>query len=243
MGRHDARALARAYAMKAVEYIDAPDVIVDNFTIFDTIMHALIDLGSTHSYVCTDIPNLGNLPRSETEYDILVTNALGHNVIVNKICRDCPIRIREYEFLGDLIELSFREFDVILGMNWLSRHQAIVDCRMKRVTLRTQNDDEVTFIGERSNHLSNVISSAIARTMVRKGCEAYLAYMIDTEKARPSVSGISTVSDFSDVFSEELPTLPPHREIEFSIDIVPGATPASITPYRMAPVELKELKL
>ena len=114
---------------------------------------------------------------------------------------------------------------------------------MKRVTLRTQNEDEVTFIGERSNHLSNVISAATARTMVRKECEAYLAYVIDTVKARPSVSDIPTVSDFPDLFSEELLGLPSHREIEFAIDVVPGATPASITPYRMAPLELKELKL
>ena len=119
----------------------------------------------------------------------------------------------------------------------------IVYCRMRRVTLRTPNEDEVTFIGERSNHLSNVISAVIARKMVRKGCEAYLAYVIDTVKAKPSVSDIPTVSDFPDVFSEELPGLLPQREIEFAIDVVPGATPASITPYRMAPMELKELKL
>ena len=242
-GRQDGRAPARAYAMKAVEDTNAPDVIAGNFQIFDTTVHALIDPGSTHSYICTDIPNLGKLLRSETEYDILVTNPLGHSVIVNRVYRDCPVKIREYEFLGDLIELSFREFDVILGMDWLSRHQAIVDCRMKRVTLRTPNEEEVTFIGERSNHLSNVISAATARTMVRKGCEAYLAYVIDTVKARPNVSDIPTVSDFPDVFPEELPGLPPHREIEFAIDVVPGATPASITPYRMAPLELKEWKL
>ena len=243
MGRHDARAPARAYAMKAVEGTDALDVIIGNFTIFDTIVHALIDLGSTDLYICTDIPSLGNLPRSETEYDILVTNPLGHSVIVNKVYRDCPIRMREYEFLGDLIELSFREFDVILGMDWLSRHKAIVNCRMKIVTLRTPKEDEVTFIGERPNHLSNVISAATARTIVRKWCQAYLAYVIDTVKARPSVSDIPTISDFPNVFPEEFPGLPPQREIEFAIDVVPGATPSSITPYRMAPVELKELKL
>ena len=132
---------------------------------------------------------------------------------------------------------------MILGMDWLSRHQVMVDCRMKRVTLRTPNEDEVTFIGERSNHLSNVISVATARKMVRKGCEAYLAYVIDMVKARPSVSDIPTVSDFPDVFPEEFPRLPPQREIEVAIDVLPGATPTSITPYRMAPVELKELKL
>ena len=166
-----------------------------------------------------------------------------NSVIMNKVYRDCPIRIREYEFPGDLIELSFREFDVILGMDWLSRHQVVVDCRMKKVTLRTPSGKEATFIGERLNHLSNVISAAIARTMVRKGCEAYLVYVIDTKKGEPSFSDIPTVSDYPDVFLEELPGLPPQREIEFEIDAVSGATPASITPYRMALVELKELKL
>ena len=126
-----------------------------------------------------------------------------------KVYRDCPIKIREYEFLGNLIELSFKEFVVILGMDGFSRHQVVVDCRMKRVTLRTLNDNEVIFIGERSNHLSNVISAVIARKMVRKGCEAYLAYVIDMVKARPIVSDIPTVSDFPNMFPEELTGLPP----------------------------------
>ena len=93
MGRQDALAPARAYAMKAVEDADAPDVIVGNFQIFDTTIHALIDPGSTHSYICTDIPSVKNLPRSGTEYDILVTNPLGHSVIMNRVYKDCPIQI------------------------------------------------------------------------------------------------------------------------------------------------------
>ena len=229
--------------MKAIEDKDAPDVIVENFHIFETNVHALIDSGSTHSYVCTSIPSLGSLLKSETKYDILVTNPLGHSVIVDRVYKDCPVRIREYELPGDLLKLSFREFDVILGMDWLSRHKVVVDFRMKRVNLRTPSGKEVTFICERSNHLSNVISAATARKMVREGCEAYLAYVIDTKKAKPSLSDIPIVCDYLDVFPEELPRLPPQREIDFAIDVVPGATPASITPYRMAPVELKELKL
>ena len=80
--------------MKAVEEKDAPEVIVGNFYIFKTIVHALIDPGSTHSYICTAILSLGSLPKSEIQYDILVTNPLGHSV---------PIIIQEYKFLGDLI--------------------------------------------------------------------------------------------------------------------------------------------
>ena len=98
MGRQDACALARAYTMKVVEEKVAPDVIVGNFYIFETIVHALIDLGSTYSYICTTVLSLGSLPKSKTDYGILVTNPLGHSVIVNRVYRDCPIRIREYEF-------------------------------------------------------------------------------------------------------------------------------------------------
>ena len=152
--------------MKAVEDKVAPDVIVGKLSIFETNVYALINPSSTHSYVCTSIPSLGSLPKSETEYDIWVTNPLGHSVIVNKVYRDFPIRIREYEFPGDLIELSFREFDVILGIDWLSRHQVVVDCRMKRVILRTPSGEEVTFIDERLNPLSNVISATTTRTIV-----------------------------------------------------------------------------
>ena len=119
----------------------------------------------------------------------------------------------------------------------------VVDYRMKRVTLRTLSGKEVTFISERSNHLFNVISAAITRTRVRKGCEAYLVYVTDTKKAVPSLSDIPTVNDYLDVFPEEFPGLPLKREVKFTIDIVPGATSASITPYRMSLVELKESKL
>ena len=111
------------------------------------------------------------------------------------------------------------------------------------MTLRTLSGEEVTFIGERPNHLSNEISVTTTRTMVQKGCDSYLAYVIDTKKAEPSLSDIPIVCDYSDVFPEEFPGLPPQREIEFSIDIVSGATQASNALYRMALVELKELKL
>ena len=93
IGRHHACPLSRAYGMKAVEDNDASDVIVGNFHIFEIIVHALIEPGSTHSYVCTSIPSFGSLLKSEIGYDILVTNSLGHSVIVNRFYRYCPIRI------------------------------------------------------------------------------------------------------------------------------------------------------
>ena len=88
-----------------------------------------------------------------------------------------------------------------------------------------------------------MISAATAKTMVRKGCEAYLAYVIDMENAEPSLSDVPTLSDYLDVFLEKLSRLPLQSEIEFAIGVVPGATLTSITLYRMAPMELKELTL
>ncbi len=72
----------------------------------------------------------------ESDRDILVTNPLGHSAVVNKVYRGYPLRIQGYEFSADLIELPFHEFNVILGMDWLSRHQAIVNCKLKRITLK-----------------------------------------------------------------------------------------------------------
>ena len=107
---------ARAYAMKACEDQDAPEVIAGIFSLYDIEMHVLIDLGSTNSYVCIEhvfdkIPVVEQLA-----YDMHVTSPLGHNISVNSVYRNCPIVIQAREFLADLIPLPFREFDLILGM-------------------------------------------------------------------------------------------------------------------------------
>ena len=115
-------ALARAYAMKAREDQDAPEVIAGIFSLYDIEMHALIDPGSTHSYVCMEhvfdkVPAMEKLA-----YDMHVTSQLGHSISVNSVYRNCPIVIQAREFLADLIPLPFQEFDLILGMDWLSKH-------------------------------------------------------------------------------------------------------------------------
>ncbi|KAL0307941.1 UNVERIFIED_CONTAM: Retrovirus-related Pol polyprotein from transposon.6 [Sesamum calycinum] len=75
-----------------------------------------------------------------------------------------------------------------------------------------------------------------------EGCEAYLAHVIDAEKVSPTLEEIPVVRDFPEVFPYDLPGLPPHREVDFTIETLPGVAPISIAPYRMAPVELQELK-
>ncbi|KAL5806334.1 hypothetical protein ACOSQ4_029067 [Xanthoceras sorbifolium] len=152
---------------------------------------------------------------------IAVSNPIGQSVVVNRIYRNCPIRIQECEFPGDLMELPLHEFDVILGMDWLTRHRVVIDCELKRVTLRTADGGEITMVGERRDFLSNVISATAACKLIRKGCEAYLAQVVDSRKVNDEIQNIPTVCDFADVFSEELPGWPPQREVEFVIDVVP----------------------
>ena len=82
-----------------------------------------------------------------------------------------------------------------------------------------------------------------ARRLLRKGCEAFLAMVLDSKRGQIELENILVVKDFPDVFPEELPGIPPVREVELSIEILPGTAPTSRAPYRMAPTELKELKI
>ena len=136
MDRPIPTAPARAYAIKAREDQDAPEVVAGIFSPYNIEMHALIDPGSTHLYVCIEHV-FNKIPAVEQlEYDMHVTIPLGHSASMNSVYRNYPIVIQEREFLADLITLLFREFDLILGMDWLSKHQAIVDCGQKTIVLR-----------------------------------------------------------------------------------------------------------
>ena len=78
--------------------------------------------------------------------------------------------------------------------------------------------------------------------MVSKGCLAFLAHLKDDTTQVPSIESVSVVREFLDVFPADLPCMPPDRDIDFFIDLEPGTRPILIPPYRMAPVELRELK-
>ena len=81
-----------------------------------------------------------------------------------------------------------------------------------------------------------------ARKMLGKGCQGYLAYVLNREVEPLELQQIPVVGEFLDLFPEELPGLPPEREVEFSIELLPGTSPISRAPYRMEPTELRELK-
>ena len=94
-----------------------------------------------------------------------------------------------------------------------------------------------------SGPMSNVISAIQARRLLRKGCEAFLALVLDSKRGQIELENILVVKYFPDLFPEELPGIPPVKEVDLSIEILPRTAPTSRAPYRMAPTELKELKI
>ena len=97
-------------------------------------------------------------------------------------------------------------------------------------------------VGERKVVPACLISTMIAFHLIREGCEAYLANIMDKTQVSLEVSEVLVVRDFSDMLLDELQGLPPYREVNFEIKTILGTTPISITPYRMTPTELKKLK-
>ena len=172
-----------------------------------------------------------------------VTSPLGHSVKVNRVYKNCPLVIHDREFPVDLIALPFHDFDLILGMDWLSKHWAIVDYDKKTKMLKCSDPSEVTIHGIRSGPVSNVIFAMQARRFLRKGCEAFLALVFDSKRGHVKLEDIPTIKELIDVFPKELLGLPPEREVDLAIEVLHGTTPISRAPYRMASTELKELKI
>ena len=142
----------------------------------------------------------------------------------------------------DLVALDMRDFDVVLGMDWLSRHKATLDCYKKEVKFHRPGKLEVKFRGIHRKLFSSMIFSMAMQRMLRKGCQAYLDYVVDTGKEGTLVDEIPIVREFPDVFPDDIAGLPPDIEVEFTIDLIPRIEPISIPPYRMALAELRELK-
>ncbi|XP_074342295.1 uncharacterized protein LOC141679803 [Apium graveolens] len=122
--------------------------------------------------------------------------------------------------------LEIRTYDVVLA-----NHNTKIECKIKKVKLRTKDGTEVIFKGKKQD--KKFLTTIQTRILLRQGCEAYLAHVKDVEKESHRIEDIHMVKEFLDVFPDELPGLPTDREIEFMIDLAPGTEPVSKAPYRM----------
>ena len=133
--------------------------------------------------------------------------------------KKCLLKVDKIKLYADVLVLQLPFVDVILGMDCLSMLNAQIDCRRRTVTFQLPGGEPYVFTAGDVSRLS----------------------MISSIKLEP-VTAPLVVDDFMDVFPEELLGVPPNRELEFSIDLIPGAAPISRAPFRMSPKELKELK-
>ena len=143
----------------------------------------------------------------------------------------------------DLIGLTIKGYDVIFGMNWLVRYNNQLDCRTKIVELGIPGEATLKLDVKGMLVSSELISGIRTRKLLSKGARGYLTFLINTPSDKVKLEDMPVVKEFSDVFPEELESLPPEREIAFKIDVTPGVVPISKMPYWLVPAKLKELKL
>jgi hypothetical protein len=233
---------ARVFALTQQQAQANPDVVTGTMKVSSHEVKVLIDPGSTHSFVACAFECKLDSPRELLEYPLNVETPLGVSMIASHVYPSCSIVVNDHELKADLVPLKLDEFDVILGMDWLSRWHAVVDCFTKEVTFKLPDGEEIAYCGQRRILPTCIVSAVKARKLMNKKCEAWLAYVINSQADEPKLAEIPVVREFPEVFPKELAGLPPEREVEFAIDVMPGTDPISQTPYRMAPKELVELK-
>nr|GEW66289.1 putative reverse transcriptase domain-containing protein [Tanacetum cinerariifolium]GEW67613.1 putative reverse transcriptase domain-containing protein [Tanacetum cinerariifolium] len=137
-----------------------------------------------------------------------------------------------------VIELG--SFDVIIGMDWLSKNDAAILCGEKKVRIPLKNR-ALIIEGDINQSRLKIISCIKAQKYIKNGCELFLAQVTGTVSKEKRVEDVLVIYYFPEVFPKDLPGLPPPRQVKFRIDLIPGATPVARAPYRLAPSELKEL--
>ncbi|XP_027357482.1 uncharacterized protein LOC113866883 [Abrus precatorius] len=158
-----------------------------------------------------------------------MTIPMGKSVVTSWVCLGCATMVHGREFEVDLICLPLSQLDVILGMDWLAANHVLLDCREKML-----------IFGASMLEVLRLLSHGIWENAVK--AKAFMVmFSLEVESA-VELECIPVVREFLEVFPEDVSELPPKREIEFTIDLIPGASPISVAPYRMSPVELAEVK-
>ena len=167
----------------------------------------------------------------------------GEILLSEFLLKETPITINGVILHADLRAIKMKDFDVILGMDFLGKNNAIIDCYHRRVTFRQNGGNKFAFKGRPLLQLKRIISAMQAQRMLSNGCMGFLASVVDKSMEKElNPSDVPVVREYVEVFPEELPGLAPEREISFEIELMPGTGPISKAPYRMAPAELKELQ-
>jgi hypothetical protein len=202
----------------------ALDIIIGMILVNDNNAIVLFDSGASHSFVVANFVQKHNMPLSMLKNQMIVSYP-GGAMHARHVSPKVSILIRGVEFLANLIVLESNGIDVILRMDWLSRHNGLIDCANKAVRLTPNSGKELQCVAE------NLIMDKAASNRI-------VLNHLDTA----STMDIRIVSECLDVFLEELPGMPPDHEIEFVIELVPGIAPIFKRSYRMTANQLAKLK-
>ncbi|GJV86556.1 putative reverse transcriptase domain-containing protein [Tanacetum coccineum] len=217
------RAKGRAFNVNvnAVEALQDPNVVTGTFSLNDHFATVLYDSGADFSFSSTKFAPLLNVKPSIVNPGYVIEVEGGKKVEADRIIRDCKLELENSLFSINLIPLGHGNFNLIMGMDWLSQNKAVIVCHEKVVEIPLEGSGILRVQGERTL----VAAKALMNAKVNE----------------PKLSDISVVRDFVDVFPEDLLRLPPQRQVEFRVNLVLGATPVAKSPYRLAPSEMQEL--
>ncbi|MBC1350797.1 hypothetical protein HCX58_14365, partial [Listeria welshimeri] len=207
---------ARVNHIATAEAQDAPDVILGTFPVNSVHATVLFDSGATHSFLSMSFAGNHGMRVEDLRRPLMVSIPSNQALSLQR-SPSVRIEIQGVPFLANLILLESKDLDVILGMDWLARHKGVIDCANRKVTLTSNDGQGVTV---------HALSSESLRSRLNQ---------ITLEE-------IPIVREYPDVFPDDLPGMPPKRDIEFRIDLVPETTPIHKRPYRMAANELAEVK-
>jgi len=216
----------RVYTLSSTEIAKNHDLIQGTCFIKGKTLNVLYDSGATHSFISNDCVKDMKLPISSLDTNLIISTPTSKSVITNKVCLNCPLFIENRKFLTNLICLPLSQLDIILGMDWLFANQVILNCAEKSVIFLNLE----------------ILLKPSENSILRNKIQGYLLLSSMESKKEVNLKNIAVVQNFPEVFPDDIPGLPPNREIEFSIDLIPGTGPISMAPYRMSPSELTELK-
>ncbi|KAD5508134.1 hypothetical protein E3N88_15837 [Mikania micrantha] len=180
-------------------------------------------------------------PNIITDYKYAIKLADGKLIEMQHVFRGCVTVLADHELEIDLMPVTLGSFDVVVGMDWLSANQAEIVCNEKIVRVTLQDGEQLSIHGEQRRIPLNITSCMKANKYLQKGYTAILALIMEQPKKERKIEDIAVARDFPEVFPEDLPGLLPKRQVEFQIDLIPGATPIAKAPYRLAPTEMQEL--
>nr|GEX63638.1 putative reverse transcriptase domain-containing protein [Tanacetum cinerariifolium] len=200
----------------------------------------LFDSGSDKSFVNTNFSHLINIEsvRQNTSYEVeLADERIGST---NTILKGSILKLVKHLFEIDLMPIELGTFDIVIRMDWLVEHDAVIVCGKKEVYIPVKNEVLVVKRSEGVSRLK-VMSCIKARKYVEKGSNLFLAHVTEKELKEKRLEDVLVIQDFPKVFPDDLPGLPPPRQVEFRIELVPDVAPVTRAPYRLAPFEMKEL--